>query len=287
MRQKKALKERLDALYAQYTRPEYTGLDPIEFPHRYARPEDIEAAALIAAVFSYGRVDLFKPVIGRVLGALGDSPHMALRTFEPAGGRRALGSVAYRFNRGEDILAFLWLLSQLIRRRGSLAAAFFSAPGGSARDRLAALRLDLLAGATTEVYGSAVRPRGLMQLLPDPASGSAAKRMYMFLRWMVREDAVDFGLWRDFGAQNLVIPLDTHVARLSRHLGFTTRKTADYAMAVEITDSLRSFDPKDPVKYDFALAHLGISGRCPARPTKALCAACDLAGFCIQMRNPG
>jgi uncharacterized protein (TIGR02757 family) len=274
------LKSRLDALYRKYARADRIAADPVEFPHRYGKPEDIELSGFIAAMFSYGRVDVFKPVIKRVLRALGDSPHVALRTLDVAGARSGIGRLAYRFNRTDDIVAFLWLLSQLVRRRGTLGAAFFASSDSSARDRLSALRMDVLSGSTTEVYGKAVRPPGLLQLLPDPASGSAAKRMYMFLRWMVREDAVDFGLWRDFGAKNLIIPLDTHVARIAGNLGFTSRRAADYKTAVEVTDALRRFDAKDPVKYDFTLAHMGISGACPARPSRATCAACPLACHC-------
>lgn len=274
------LKSRLDALYRKYARAERIAADPVEFPHRYGKPEDIELAAFIAAMFSYGRVGLFKPVVERVLRALGDSPHVALKTLDVAGARSGIGRLSYRFNRNDDIVAFLWLLSQIVRRRGTLGTAFFASSDPSARDRLSALRMDVLSGSTTEVYGQAIRPPGLLQLFPDPASGSAAKRMYMFLRWMVREDAVDFGLWRDFGAQNLVIPLDTHVARIARILGFTSRRTADYRAAVEVTDSLRRFDAEDPVKYDFALAHLGISGACPTRPSPAACKDCPLSRDC-------
>ncbi|MBI5525929.1 MAG: TIGR02757 family protein [Deltaproteobacteria bacterium] len=280
MRFQSRLKQTLDVLYRRYARPERIAADPIEFPHRCRKPEDIEVAGFIAAMFSYGRVDLFKPVIERVLSVLGDSPVVALRTLDVEGVRAGLGRVSYRFNRTDDIAALLWLFSQLVCRRGSLGGAFFASRKGCARDRLSDLRMDLLSGSTTEVYGRPVRPPGLLQLLPDPASGSASKRMYMFLRWMVRRDAVDFGLWHEFGTENLVMPLDTHVARIARNLGFTLRRAADYKTAVEVTDALRRFDARDPVKYDFTLAHLGISGECPARPSPAACKTCPLARHC-------
>lgn len=274
------LKRRLDALYRRSARRERAVEDPIEFAHRYRAPADAEVAALCAAALSYGRVDLFKPVVARVLRALGPSPHAALASFDAASVARALSGVSYRFNRCADIVAFLSLLAQVVQRHGTLGAAFFACGGAGARERLAAFRRVIFAGSTAVVYGRDLRPRGLLQLLPDPATGSAAKRMYMFLRWMVRKDEVDLGLWGAFGAEQLVIPVDTHVARIAQNLGLTTRRTADYRMALEITDALKLLDPRDPVKYDFAIAHLGISGACPARPSPAACARCALAPHC-------
>ena len=274
------LKRRLDALYRRGARRERAADDPIELAHRYRRPEDVEVAALIAAALSYGRVALFKPVAARVLDALGPSPHAALLALDLPAVSARLAGVSYRFNRTADLIAFLLLLSQAVRRHGTLGALFFACEGEGARERLAAFRRALLAGSTAAVYGRDLRPRGLLQLLPDAGAGSAAKRMYMLLRWMVREDAVDLGLWAAFGAGNLVMPIDTHVARIARNLGLTKRRSADYRMAVEITDALRALDPRDPVKYDFALAHLGISGACPSRPSAAACARCGLAGHC-------
>ena len=284
------LKRRLDALYTQGARRTRAADDPVDFVHRFRRLEDVEVAALIAAAFSYGRVGLFKPVVARVLAALGPSPHGALISFDPVSVRSRLAGVSYRFNRTDDIAAFLALLSQTIYRHGSLGGAFFDRPGSvegrnfdrrdKAKEALAHFRAEIFSGSTAMVYGRDLRPNGLTQLLHDTSTGSAAKRMYMFLRWMVRRDAVDPGPWAAFGAENLVMPLDTHVARIARNLGLTRRKTADYRMAVEITDALRRLDPAAPVKYDFALAHLGISGACPSRPSADACARCALRPHC-------
>jgi uncharacterized protein (TIGR02757 family) len=99
---------------------------------------------------------------------------------------------------------------------------------------------------------------GIKFMFPLPEKGSACKRMNLFLRWMVRKDELDFGLWKEIPASKLVIPVDTHVARISRKLKLTKRKNADWKMAEEITSNLKKFDPEDPIKYDFAICHLGI-----------------------------
>jgi uncharacterized protein (TIGR02757 family) len=123
--------------------------------------------------------------------------------------------------------------------------------------------------------------RGLRHLLPDAAGPGAAKRWNLYLRWMVRgPDGVDLGAWRGVPRAALVIPLDTHVMRVSRCLGLTRRADASWRTAEEITASLRRVDPDDPVRFDFALCHLGMSGACPARRRTAACAACPLAGAC-------
>jgi len=280
-----SLKIFLDDLYSEYSRPERILHDPIEFPHRYSKPEDIEIAALISASFAYGRVDLFKPVIGRVLEYLGSNPHEALLQFDAVDAVIDLKGVYYRFSGNKDIIAYLSLLSQAIKRWGSLKNLFFHdstllVTEGSAIETLSTFTNNILSGDTTDVYGRSDKPQGLTHLLPDTSRGGTSKRMYMFLRWMVRKDEVDFGLWSNFGSKNLIIPMDTHVARIAFRLGLTDRKNANYTTAQEITKKLAEFDPDDPVKYDFALAHMGISGKCPAKPEPGECKICSASIFC-------
>jgi len=123
------------------------------------------------------------------------------------------------------------------------------------------------------IYGKDIHPHGMMHFFPTPAKGSACKRMNLFLRWMVRDRDIDFGIWKGIPKNKLVIPLDTHIARISRCLGFTMRRSADWKAAVEITNALKQFDPDDPVKYDFALCHHGIAGMC-AKGDVRLCTGC-------------
>ncbi|MFA6032576.1 MAG: TIGR02757 family protein [Myxococcota bacterium] len=269
-----ALKALLDGLYDRYATDGRISSDPVGLPHMYTRPADIEAAALVAASFAYGRVDLFKPVALGVLRALGDRPHDALLDFDAAMFCRENSGISYRFQKNPDIAGYLSLVSLALRKHGGLKKLFFSAAGTTVQERLSGMVRGILDGWDGKP------PAGVAQLLPDPATGSACKRMYMFLRWMVRRDEVDFGLWAEYGAHNLVIPVDTHVARISQKLGLTARRSADYRMAVEITGNLRAFCPADPVRYDFAIAHLGISGDCPSRHDAKRCAGCDLFGVC-------
>jgi uncharacterized protein (TIGR02757 family) len=127
---------------------------------------------------------------------------------------------------------------------------------------------------TSPVYGTDIKPNGLKQLLPSPRKGSACKRMNLFLRWMVRSEDIDFGIWDNIPPNKLVIPLDTHIARISKCLGLTRRASADWKMAEEITGALREFDPEDPLKYDFALCHHGISGLCKGERNDNTCLEC-------------
>ena len=131
---------------------------------------------------------------------------------------------------------------------------------------------------TSKVYGRNIHPAGLMQFFPSPSGGSACKRANLFLRWMVRDRDIDFGIWKGIPKNRLVIPLDTHIARISRCLGFTRRASSDWKTAVEITEALKELNPEDPLKYDFALCHHGISGMCTSK-SKGLennCTGCAL-----------
>ncbi|HSE64208.1 MAG TPA: DUF2400 family protein, partial [Thermoanaerobaculia bacterium] len=120
---------------------------------------------------------------------------------------------------------------------------------------------------------------------PSPSSGSACKRWNLYLRWMVRKDAMDFGLWRAIPTSRLVIPTDTHVHRVARRLGLTRRKSADWKTAREITDRLARLDPQDPVRYDYALCNLGTIGVCRPELAASLCADCPLCEACPAGRR--
>jgi uncharacterized protein (TIGR02757 family) len=153
---------------------------------------------------------------------------------------------------------------------------FFRSDSLTIEEGLAGFVAALLQTNTSSVYGKDIKPAGLRQLFPSPVDGSACKRANLFLRWMVRDRDIDFGIWEGIPKKKLVIPLDTHIARISRCLGFTVRKSPGWKMAVEITESLKRFDPEDPLKYDFALCHHGISGVCKGEKNGAECKGCTL-----------
>src|SRR3569832_1913961 len=192
--------------------------------------------------------------------------------------------IYYRMNTSEDLLAFIYLMSRTVRKYGSIGALFRSLYREEEPDlgpTLSRFVGAVFSFATGPVYGKNVIPDGLRQLLSSPASGSACKRLNLFLRWMVRpDDNVDFGLWKEIPPGKLVIPLDTHIIRISRYLGLTARKSPDWKMAKEITYSLKRLDPHDPLKYDFSLCHLGISGACPIEKDRAKCSVCPLLAAC-------
>ena len=138
----------------------------------------------------------------------------------------------------------------------------------------------ILALATEPFYPSISKGTGIRHFLADPTDGSGCKRLNLFLRWMVRKDGIDLGLWKEVSAAKLIIPLDTHLIRLGTRLGLTTRKSPDWKMAVEITEALRGCDPDDPVKYDFALCTVGKLHACPARPDENRCRDCPVMPCC-------
>ncbi len=259
--------------------------DPVELPHRYQRQQDIETAGFIASCLSYGKVALFKPVIERILLGAGTSPYDFFYNFRVHRQAYLFNDIHYRMNTSHDITAFLHLLSLFLRRYGTLGDFFrtnFKEGDPTVLNALSRFVHAFYAGNTSAVYGKNKRPFGLIQMLPSPDKGSTCKRQLMFLRWMVRGgDGVDFGLWTFIPRDRLVLPLDTHTARMAMRLRLTERKSMDMKTAIDITNNLKKFDPDDPVKYDFALCHFGISGHCPARRTARLCSACLFRKVCF------
>lgn len=263
----RALAEGLEALYASTDFAARRDRDPVAFPHRFAAAEDQEIAAFWAACFAYGRVDLFMPLLerlGRDMEAEG-GPRSWIESERPI-------DLYYRFYRREDLEALRRALRELIRRHGSLGAAFQRAPTPTEGLERVAKELEAL-----------LPEGGARFALPAPSGGSACKRGNMLLRWMVRpaREGVDFGIWSAFSPADLVIPLDVHVHRVARLLGLTRRADGGWRTAVEVTAALRAFDARDPVRFDFAIAHLGIGGRCEGRRAPA-CYACPLRRACSE-----
>ncbi len=273
-----AIRERLDALLAG-SDPESTRKnDPVDFVHGYEAVADREIAGLIAATLAFGNAVAAKKSIARVLDALGDEPGALVARADHASLDARLHGFVHRIYRAEHLGAMLFQAGLLLRAHGTLGDAFchfHSRSGGDFREALARFA-DALRGDA--------QSRSARHLVSDPRAGSACKRLLLYARWMIRPaDGIDLGLW-PIRASELVIPVDTHVHRISRNLGLTARKTASWATAEEITDTLRRFDPDDPVKYDFAICHLGVSRECPSRPQPTKCAQCVLQDVCSVWR---
>ncbi|HYQ80488.1 MAG TPA: TIGR02757 family protein [Anaeromyxobacteraceae bacterium] len=294
-RRAEALRPALDRFVAGFDAAARLGFDPVEVPRRYPDPGDAEVAGLLAASLAYGRADLFKPRLEAVLSAMGPSPAAFAETFARAPDARAFAFFRYRFNRPADVAALVAAAGSLRARHGSLGARFAALlaeegarPGGSREPlRRALARFAAELREAPPVAGLLRRRgrRGLLHLLPDAGGAGACKRWNLYLRWMVRgPDAVDLGLWGGVPRSALLVPLDTHVARIGRCLGLTRRRDLSWRTAEDITGSLRRLDPEDPVRYDFALCHLGMSGACPARRDPGRCRTCPLLEVCLAGR---
>jgi uncharacterized protein (TIGR02757 family) len=279
----------LDRFQRGFDAPGRIAADPLEFPRRYPDPGDAEVVGLVAACLAYGRADVFKRELEKVLAAAGPSPAAFAGRLAraPAGG--ALRGFRYRFNQPEDVEALLAAAGWVRGRHGSLgerfSALYRSAAGAGepwpVRAALAGFARELRDAPPALSILARRGPRGLRHLCPDPSGAGASKRWNLYLRWMVRgPDGVDLGLWRGVPPAALVVPLDTHVARVARFLGLTSRRDLSWRTAEQVTRALRLLDPDDPVRFDFALCHLGMSGRCPQRRDPEACAACPLAPAC-------
>ncbi|MBL8912904.1 MAG: TIGR02757 family protein [Archangium sp.] len=254
--------------------------DPVEFPHRYSDPRDIETVALLSASLAYGRADLFKPKIAGILSSLGPSPARAMASLTVSRAAELLDGFVYRFNLPADVGVLLLGIGALLQKHGSLESAFLAGRTASWQQTLAKFARSVREAAPEkQIIRAMGKTRGLAHLLPSAEAG-AAKRLNLYLRWMVRKDAIDFGVWKRIAPSELMIPLDTHVMRISQWLGLTDRATLSWATAEDVTTSLRMLDADDPVRYDFALCHYGMSGACPAKPVKANCQKCPLRSRC-------
>jgi uncharacterized protein (TIGR02757 family) len=279
----KAILDRLSATRS----PLHLSNDPLSFCHRYSKPGDQEVAAVIASAFAYGGIKIILRTLESIFAELGPSPRAYVETFDPGNALKAFSGFKHRFNDGRDLVALLWAVRLMIDAAGSVNAFFLRSHDASAQDITAGLNgyaAAVLALDYRPVFRSNTAPSGsyFPFLFPAPAAGSACKRLCMFLRWVVRPaDGIDLGIWRGISPSQLVIPVDTHISRICSYLGFTRRTSADWRMAQEITAALRHLDPSDPVKYDFSLAHLGISEGCTgADPLR--CLSCALKDICPQ-----
>lgn len=280
------VRARLDALLATTDARARRDADPVSFVHRYQAGADREVVGLIAASLAFGNVTAIRAKVAIVLDALGPSPAATLDREGRAALERRLRGFVHRVWRGPDVAALLAGAGSLRRAHGSLGAAFagFLAAADDELDDPDAAFVEALARLADALRGRSPS-RGLKHLVPDPRAGSACKRLLLWLRWMIRPaDGVDLGLWPVSPAR-LVIPVDTHVHRIARNLELTRRADASLRTAAEITSKLRAFDPGDPVRYDFAICHLGVSRECPSRRDPARCASCVLRDACRHWRR--
>jgi uncharacterized protein (TIGR02757 family) len=281
----RSLKPLLDALLDPAAMSARVAFDPVRFPRRFSRPDDAEVAGLVSACLAYGRADLFGAVLEQLFARMGPHPGAFAREFDARRDSRVFAGLGYRFNVPADLATLVSAAGSVQREQGSLGQAFARAfeKEGSLRPALSALARQLRVAGDPALAQWLGPTRALKHLLPEPERGGACKRLLLYLRWMVRggpDDPVDLGLWRQIPPSVLLVPLDTHVARIARNLKLTRRRDLSWASSEDVTASLRRIDPADPVRYDFALCHHGMRGACPRRRTPESCAPCALAGSC-------
>ncbi len=276
-----ALKETLDRLYTDFNCPD-SAADPIQIVRRFNRPDDREVVGLLAASLAFGRVASVMQSIERVLAIAGSSPADYVRRFDPRREAPAFAGLVHRWIREADLVALLWTMRQMLESSGTIEQFFLAGDKPSAEDVEQALEsFSSRARAVDLRPASGRRPRrpGVGYFFPRPSAGSACKRLNLFLRWMVRRDAVDLGVWARVDPARLIVPLDTHVIRLGRCLRLTRYASPGWKMAAEITASLRRIDPADPVRYDFALCHVGMMNACGFNRAQRD-SRCPLRGLC-------
>lgn len=250
----KSLREKLDYHYKYFDASQLSP-DPLEFPRRYEREKDIEISAFVSAVFAYGNILQIEKTLTKIHALFGKSPFRFVARFDES--KKIPSDLYHRFYSTEDVKILLTILREIYSSRGSLKKLFLSCYNENdlnLKNTISKFSSSLLQIAEEK----AELTDGVKFMFPDPQKGSACKRMNLFLRWMIRKDELDFGLWNEIPSSKLVIPVDTHVSKICRKLGLTKRKNVSWKMAEEITENLKVFDPDDPVKYDFAICHIGM-----------------------------
>lgn len=275
------LRPGLDALYAEFN-AEHSVADPVWFVRRFSRRDDREVVGFIAAALAFGRLQSVLNSIDGMLKVMGPSPAAFVRAFDPATQRSCFKHLVHRWTNGADFAALVWILHEMIARSGSIENFFAE---GLARDAvdvgeaLQSFSTRAMAIDVTPIYGRRKPKPGVAYFFSKPSSGGACKRLNLFLRWMVREDRVDLGVWKKVRPGQLIVPLDTHVIRVGQCLRLTKLKSPGWRMAVDITAGLRAIDPLDPIRFDFAICHLGMMNACGFGKRNGD-ANCPLKGAC-------
>ena len=244
------VKELLDHKYDLYNRVDFIPEDPVSIPHLFSRKEDIEIAGFLTAILSWGQRKTILNNSKQLLKMMDFSPFEFIIDADE-NDMKAFRSFKHRTFDGTDCTFFIRSLKNIYRMHGGLEQAFN-------KQRTAEIKSSII--NFRDIFFSIPFPARTSKHLADPSTGSSAKRINMFLRWMVRKDdrGVDFGIWKSIKASRLYCPLDVHTGNVARNLGLIDRRQNDWKALEELMVHLRAFDPEDPVKYDFALFGLGI-----------------------------
>lgn len=252
----KELFDLLEDSHERFNRADFIQDDPVGIPHRFDRKEDIEISGFLSALIAWGRRDMIIRSANSLMERMDQAPFDFV-TNASEDDLENLNGFVHRTLNQEDAKTLIRSLRVVYEAHGGLERIFSA---GITED-------------STSVGDAIIHARSILtstsdflprtgKHLANPAKGSSAKRLNMFLRWMVRNDrrGVDFGIWKEISPSLLICPLDVHTGNVGRELGLLTRKQNDWKAALELTENLRAFCPEDPVKYDFSLFGLGVTG---------------------------
>jgi uncharacterized protein (TIGR02757 family) len=248
------IRQILNQKVKKYNQLDFITHDPISIPHQFSKKQDIEIAGLFAAIFAWGQRITIINKCNDLLARLDHAPHDFIINHQEKDLLR-LTQFSHRTFNDTDLLYFVFFLQQHYKKYASLEQAFLF--GLNQKDPTTEQGLN---GFREYFFSLEDAPQRTKKHIASPAQNSACKRLNMYLRWMVRKDnmGVDFGIWNGIKSSQLICPLDVHVSRVARSFGLIQRKQDDWQTAVELTNVLKQFDPKDPVKYDFALFGMGV-----------------------------
>ena len=250
------LKNQLDKYIEEYETPNFIKDDPVQFIHRFKNKDDIEIAGFIAAMFAYGKREVFIEKLNYIFNLMNNKPSEYIKNFDYKNNN--IKNCDYRFSKDCDLIQILKILHELYVKDGKSLGDLFEYAYNQKKDIW-----HMFQTVVDYFYARVDMPvtKGFYHLLPNPEKKSALKRLNMLLRWFVRKSSVDIGIWEFIPTSELLIPLDTHVAKISRLLGLLKRKDNGYESVIEITNNLKQMDFKDPIKYDFALFGYGVNNK--------------------------
>ncbi|AYE36393.1 TIGR02757 family protein [Borrelia turcica IST7] len=242
----------LELIYNKYNKREFVHPDPLEFLYNYAEKEDVELVGLLSSSLALGRVEKILEAINRVLKPLGRNPSEKLKYFTKDDLNVIYKDFIYRFFKTEDIVRLIMTIKEIQNKYSTIENLFY---GIYKKNGNFISSLDELI-----TYMENINEESFGLLLPKPSKGSACKRLFLFLRWMIRKDEVDLGIWDKFNPSNLIVPMDTHMTDISFKLfNLKYNKSVNLKKAIEVTKYFSNSNKNDPVKYDFSLTRFGIN----------------------------
>jgi len=278
------IRQKLDDIQRDFHSVQEIQNDPITMVLDFQSPVDREVAGFIAAVFSYGNVKQIQQTLRTVFEIIGPTPAKTLRENNGFYWKKKIPpNFKHRFNTAKDLGCLFTWLGEALRVSSTLEDFFLAQNSGVVMDDIGTLLENFIEGLT-KLDSTPYKPqktKGVHFFLTRPSNKSACKRLLLFMRWVTGTGTMDLGLWKKIPSSILLIPVDTHVLRISRHLGFTKRKDNSWRTAQEITNVLKLMDAKDPTRFDFAICHLGISKECPSRFDIKICPKCRMNDVCV------